>query len=267
MKVVLFCGGLGMRLYPTTEEVPKPLVTIGDKPLLWYLMKYYSFFGHKDFILCLGYKADKIKRFFLDYDECMSSDFTLTKGGQKQVLQKSDIADWNITFADTGLNSNIGQRLKTVQKYLDGEETFLANYSDGLTDLQLPKLVDYFKKQNKIGCFMAVKPFYVFHLVTTYPDDCVKSIRSVSKSNLRINGGFFAFKNSIFDYIQEGEELVEEPFQRLIKKRELVAYKHDGFWASLDTYKDKNRLEEMFSNGKGLWKIWENGKVANNAKA
>jgi len=257
MKVVLFCGGLGLRMHPTTETVPKPLVRIGEKPILWYLMKYYSFFGHKDFVLCLGYKGDEIKKFFLNYDECLENDFVLTRGGKKRHLLKSDIEDWRITFAETGLNSNIGQRLKLIQKYVEGEETFLANYSDGLTDLRLPNLIDFFIKHGKTGCFIAVKPFYVFHIVSTDTDECVKRIYQVTKANLRINGGYFVFKNTIFDYLKDGEDLVNEPFQRLIKKHELVAYRYDGFWASLDTYKDKQRLDEMVAKGNGSWEIWK----------
>src|SRR4030065_715751 len=138
MKVVLFCGGMGMRLYPSTENIPKPMVVIGEKPILWNLMKYYSYFGHKNFILCLGYKGEEIKKFFLNYDECLSNDFILSQGGKKRQLLKSDIEDWRITFVETGLDSNLGQRLKAVQKYLEGEEMFLANYSDGLTNLHLP---------------------------------------------------------------------------------------------------------------------------------
>ena len=136
MKVVLFCGGLGTRLGELTEDVPKPLVKIGYRPILWHLMKYYAHYGHKDFILCLGYKADKIKDYFLNYNEYISNDFTMSNGGKDIQLQKSDIADWKITFVDTGLRSNIGQRLKAVEKYLAGEEMFLANYSDGLTNLR-----------------------------------------------------------------------------------------------------------------------------------
>src|SRR4030067_3616445 len=256
MKVVLFCGGLGLRLHPTTENVPKALVLIGEKPVLWHLMKYYSYFGHKDFILCLGYKGEEIKKFFLDY-ECLSNDFILTHGGKRQQLFKSDIEDWRITFVDTGLNSNQGQRLKAVQKYVENDEMFLANYSDGLTDLPLPKLIDFFIKHEKTGCFLAPKPFLVFHIISTDTDSCVKSICPMSQSNLRINGGFFIFKNKIFDYIKDGEDLVNEPFQRLIKKRELVAYEYDGFWASLDTYKDKQRLNELVTNHNASWQMWE----------
>src|SRR3989304_3446621 len=241
MKVVLFCGGLGLRLHPTTENVPKPLVPIGEKPILWHLMKYYSYFGHKDFILCLGYKGESIKKFFLNYDECLSNDFILTKGGKRRHLLKSDIEDWRITFVETGLNVDIGQRLKAVQKYVEPDETFLANYSDGLTDLPLPKLIDFYNKHGKIACLLSVKPFYVFHVISTTSEGCVKSICQMTQSNLRINGGYFIFKNQIFDYIKEGEDLVNEPFQRLIKQGELVAYEYDRFWASLDTYKDKQR--------------------------
>lgn len=258
MKVVLFCGGLGLRMHPATETIPKPLVPIGEKPILWHLMKYYSHFGHKDFILCLGYKGEEIKKFFLNYDECLSNDFVLTRGGKKRQLIKSDIEDWRITFVETGLNVNIGQRLRAVQKYVDKEESFLANYSDCLTDLDLPQLIDFFTKHGKTCAFVAVKPPYFFHFITIDKNNCVKKIYSIDKaSNLRINGGYFVFNNSIFDYIKDGEDLVNEPFLRLIKKHELVAYKYDGFWSSVDTYKDKQRLDEMLYKGKGMWEVWK----------
>ncbi|MGZ3809776.1 MAG: sugar phosphate nucleotidyltransferase [Bacteriovorax sp.] len=259
MKVVLFCGGLGLRMHPTTETLPKPMIPIGEKPILWHLMKYYAYFGHKDFVLCLGYKGDEIKKFFLNYDECLSNDFILTRGGKRRLLLKSDLEDWRITFVETGLNIDIGQRLQRVKKYLENEETFLANYSDGLTDLHLPKLIDFYNKHGKTACLLSVKPFYVFHIVSTTPEGSVKNICQISQSNLRINGGYFVFKNQIFDHIKEGEDLVNEPFQRLINKGELVAYEYDGFWASLDTYKDKQRLDELVSQKKSSWQMWENG--------
>ena len=248
-----------MRLYPTTENVPKPMVTIGEKPILWHLMKYYAHFGHKDFILCLGYKGDQIKRFFLNYDECLSNDFILSNGGKERQLLKSDIEDWRITFVETGLHSNVGQRLKAVQKYLEDEEQFLANYSDAVTDLSIHKFISFFTKHRKMACFLAVKPFGTFHVVSTTTEGYVKSIRHVNQSGIRINGGFFVFKKGIFDYINEGEDLVDEPFQRLIERNELVAYEYDGFWANLDTYKDKQRLDELASKGNAPWEIWKNG--------
>ncbi len=258
MKVVLFCGGLGLRLHPSTDRMPKPLVEVGGKPILLLLMKYYSYFGHKDFILCLGYKGEEIKKFFLNYEECLAGDFVLSNGNKKEKLFKSDIEDWRITFADTGSKSTIGDRLRAVQKYVDKEKLFLANYSDGLTDLYLPDLIDYSKKQDKIACMITVKPSVVFHYVSSDRDGYVKKIQQLNQTPVRINGGFFVFKNEIFDYINQGEDLVYEPFKRLIKKRELIAYKYDGFWASLDTYKDKQRLDELASSNSSFWEIWNN---------
>ena len=262
MKVVLFCGGLGLRLQPSTENIPKPLVPVGGKPVLLSLMKYYSYFGHKDFILCLGYKGDEIKKYFLNYDECLSGDFVLSNGDKKHKLFKSDIEDWKITFAETGLNSPLGERLRAVRKYLNNEETFLANYSDGLTDMYLPDMIKNFTKQGKIGSLITVKPAVVFHYVSTNKDGHVKSIRQLNQTPLRINGGFFIFKNEIFEYINPGEDLVNEPFQRLIKKHELIAYQYDGFWASLDTYKDKQRLDELASKNASFWEIWNHHNVS-----
>jgi glucose-1-phosphate cytidylyltransferase len=260
MKVVLFCGGQGLRLHPSTERIPKPLVQVGGKPILLLLMKYYSFFGHRDFILCLGYKGEEIKKFFLNYDECLSGDFVLSNGNKRQKLFKSDIENWKITFAETGLNSNLGERLKAVQKYLDGEEIFLANYADGITDMHLPTMIDFFIKRRKVGCLITVKPSVVFHYVSASKDKYVKEICQLNKTPLRINGGFFVFRRKIFDYIKPGEDLVNEPFQRLIEERELVAYKYDGFWASLDTYKDKQRLDELASKNASFWEIWNHRK-------
>jgi glucose-1-phosphate cytidylyltransferase len=258
MKVVLFCGGLGMRLYPSTRHIPKPLVEIGEKPLLRHLMRYYSSFGHKDFILCLGYKGEEIKRYFLEYDECLSNDFVLSNGGRnRRVIGNLDV-DWKITFAETGIMSNIGQRLLAVKKYLKGEKIFLANYSDGITDLNLKDLMDFFIKSNKIACFITVKPYSSYHAVTSDTRGTVKSIMPISQSSLHINGGYFIFKDKIFDYIKDGEDLVEEPFQRLIKQKQLITYEFNGFWAGMDTFKDKQRLDELCSKGKAPWQVWLN---------
>jgi glucose-1-phosphate cytidylyltransferase len=258
MKVVLFCGGYGMRLYPTTETVPKPLVKIGEKPIIWYLMKYYSHFGFKDFILCLGYKGERIKRYFLDYDECLSSDFVLSNGNKERKLMVDNNDDWRITFAETGINSNIGQRLKAVQKYLEGEKTFLANYSDGITNLNLPDLVDFFNKSKKIGCLLTVRPSHSYHTICSDNTGLVSSISPIAQSDIRVNGGYFIFKDSIFNYIKNGEDLVDQPFQRLIKRQQLVSYKFDGFWASMDTFKDKQQLDELAANGHAPWQTWLN---------
>src|SRR5580765_8649245 len=165
MKVVLFCGGFGMRMREYSEAMPKPMVPIGYRPILWHVMMYYAHYGHKDFILCLGYKADIIKKYFLEYDECVSNDFVLSRGGKNLQLLSSDIHDWNITFVDTGLTSNIGQRLKAVRKHLGDDEVFLANYSDGLVDLHLPDQISYFEEQETTACFLCVRPSQTFHVV------------------------------------------------------------------------------------------------------
>ena len=220
-------------------------------------MRYYAHFGHKDFILCLGYKGDTIKNYFLHYDETVSNDFVLREGGAKIELLGSDIQDWNITFVETGLNANIGQRLKAVEKHLKKEESFLANYSDGLSDLPLEEVIEHFKKQNKIGCFVGVKPTQSFHLVSLENGGVVKNIQHIAEAGMRINGGFFVFKHSIFDYMLDGEELVHEPFQRLISERQLISYPYDGFWTCMDTFKEKQRLDEMYSQGESPWEVWK----------
>jgi glucose-1-phosphate cytidylyltransferase len=247
---------MGLRIRDA-ENVPKPLVQIGYRPVLWHVMKYYAHYGHKDFILCLGYGADAIKRYFLDYSECASNDFVLSQGGRKVELFNSDIHDWRITFADTGINSNIGQRLKAVERYLDGEEEFLANYSDGLTDLPLPQQLDHFHRNKKIASFLCVLPNLSYHVVSTEPgSSLVTGVHAITNGSVRINGGYFAFKKEIFDYIEEGEELVIEPFQRLIDEKQLLGYTYDGFWAGMDTFKDRQSLESLWGSGSAPWHVW-----------
>lgn len=259
MKVVLFCGGRGMRIRDYSDDVPKPMVPIGYRPILWHVMKYYAHFGHKDFILCLGHRADVIKQYFLNYEETISNDFILSKGGREVALMNSDIADWRITFADTGIHANIGQRLVAVQRYLGDEDVFLANYADGLTDLSLTALVECFQRQGRIGGFAGVRPNLSYHAVAVGPDGLVDRITALTATNLRINGGYFVFRREIFDHIQAGEELVHEPFQRLIAKRQLMAYPYDGFFASMDTFKDKQHLDELYAAGKAPWEVWRSG--------
>lgn len=258
MKVVLFCGGQGTRIRDS-EEIPKPMVHIGYRPILWHLMKYYAHYGHKNFILCLGYKADVIKNYFLNYNECLSNDFVLSNGGKEIKLINSDIDEWKVTFVDTGQNANIGQRLKAVEKYLENEEVFLANYSDGLTDLPLPDYIEFFNRRNKVANFLSVKPYHhSFHVVNIKNGGSVSQIQHVTKSGIWLNGGYFIFKKDIFKYIKDGEELVEEPFQRLIREGQLNTYKYDGFWIGMDTFKEKQKLDNMNSGGEAPWQVWNN---------
>ena len=258
MKVVIFCGGLGMRLREYSESIPKPMVPVGYRPILWHLMRYYAHFGHKEFILCLGYKADAIKKYLRDYDETVSNDFVMSQGGRKVDLVASDIQDWRITFVDTGMNTNIGQRLKLVQSYVGGDEMFLANYSDGLSDLPLPDMISAFEQQpDAVACFAGVAPTASFHLVRLEECGRVESIQHIRDTGMRINGGFFVLRSSIFDFMEDGEELVEGPFQRLAAAGRLVAYKYDGFWACMDTFREKQTLEDMYSRGQVPWEVWK----------
>ncbi len=261
MKVVLFCGGMGMRIREYSDTIPKPMVPIGYRPMLWHVMKYYAHFGHKDFILCLGYKADVVKEYFLNYNECVSNNFVLSNGGRDVRLLSSDIQDWNITFVDTGMTSNIGQRLMAAEPYLKGEETFLANYSDGLSDLPLDVYVDHFLDRGKVASFLAVTPSQSYHVVSV-DGDMASSIAPIGRSGLLINGGYFAFRSEIFDYIHPGEELVEQPFQRLIREEQLIAYRSDAYWACMDTFKDRQQLEDLYTKGKAPWEVWKRSRVA-----
>ncbi|MDJ0753671.1 MAG: sugar phosphate nucleotidyltransferase [Ardenticatenaceae bacterium] len=257
MKVVLFCGGLGTRLREYSETIPKPMVDIGYRPIIWHLMKYYASYGHKDFILCLGYRGDYIKQYFLDYDECLSNDFVMSQGGRSVKLYNSDISDWSITFVDTGLNSNIGMRLKAVEKYLEGEEYFMANYADGLSNLDLHAYTNFFMEQGKVACFLAVRPSQSFHYVNYTAEGLVTDIQPIDHGEFWINGGFFLFKNAIFNYMCDGEELVVEPFQRLIKEKQLITYRNPGFWACMDTFKEKKLFDDMYAQGHTPWAVWE----------
>jgi glucose-1-phosphate cytidylyltransferase len=256
MKVVLFCGGLGTRIRESSEGVPKPMVTIGHRPLLWHLMKYYAHFGHNEFILCLGYRGDVIKQYFLNYDECLSNDFSLSAGGHRLQLYNRDLDDWTITFVDTGLHANIGERLRAVEPHLGDDDVFLANYADGLSDLDLPSYLAEFRRRDRIGIFLSVRPGQSFHVVATDEEGLVRDIRHVSQSALWINGGFFAFKRTIFDYMEDGEELVEQPFQRLIAEGQLMSCRSQGFWQCMDTFKDRQLLEDLSARGAPPWEVW-----------
>ncbi|HKU15976.1 MAG TPA: sugar phosphate nucleotidyltransferase [Steroidobacteraceae bacterium] len=257
MKVVLFCGGLGTRLREHSETVPKPLVSIGFRPILWHLMRYYAHYGHKDFILCLGYRGDLIRDYFLRYDECMTNDFTMHGAGGKVELHHVDASDWNITFVDTGLHSNIGQRLLRARRYLEGESEFLANYADGLSDLPLDALIDDFRRKQVVASFASVRSWHSFHAVEADAQGIVTAMGPMRSDQFMINGGFFALRSDVFDYINEGEELVEQPFTRLREKRLLATYRYNGFWQPMDTFKDKINFDRMDGKGECPWKVWQ----------
>ncbi|MEM9414123.1 MAG: glucose-1-phosphate cytidylyltransferase [Planctomycetota bacterium] len=265
MKVVLFCGGMGMRMRAAGEATPKPMVPVGARPIIWHVMKYYAHFGHRDFILCLGWQAGAIKDYFLNYEESVSNDFVLHGNGKGVELLSSDIDDWTITFVDTGIKSNLGERLCAVRHHLAGEETFLANYTDGVSDLHLPGMIEFHRQRGAVASFVSVRPQQSFHMVDLEEDGRVERIKTISQSDVWINGGFFVFEQSIFDYIKPGEELVMEPFDRLTREGKLYTIRHNGFWGCMDTYKEKQVLDDLVERGDAPWELWKLGSHADDA--
>lgn len=257
MKVVLFCGGLGTRLREHSDTIPKPLVNVGARPILWHLMRYYAHFGHKDFVLCLGYRGELIRDYFLNYSECISNDFTISEGGRRIELHSSDIHDWRITFVDTGLHASIAERLLKVRPYLRNEPVFLANYADGLSDIPLDRMIADFEAKGVVGSFAGVNGWHSFHTVEIGPDGLAARIDSLSNNVLLLNGGFFVLRQEVFDYIEPGDELVERPFRRLIEQRLLGVYRHNGFWRAMDTFKDKITFDRMEAQGDCPWMVWK----------
>lgn len=254
MKVVIFCGGFGVRMGGETQRIPKPLIPVGSRPILWHIMKWYASWGYDDFVLCLGYKAESVKEYFLSYNEALSNDFVLSNGGRDVQLLGSDISNWRITFVDTGIQSTIAERLLAVAPHLDGDY-FLATYGDGLTDAPLADMVERLRSSGKTGLFLSVRPIFNAHVVEADADGTVRSVAELQQANVRINGGFFVFRRDVLDYVNPGEELVDEPFGRLIERGELIAYRHDGFWEPMDTMKDKQRLDALAESGRAPWRI------------
>ncbi|MQA03029.1 MAG: glucose-1-phosphate cytidylyltransferase [Streptosporangiales bacterium] len=256
MKVVLFCGGLGLRMRSGVDSAPKPMMTIGDRPVLWHVMRYYAHFGHNEFILCLGFGATAVKQYFLQYQETHSNDFVLAKGGQQIELLDSDISEWRITFVDTGIETSIGERLRMVRRHLDDDEIFLANYGDVLTDAPMDKIVSDFAASNTVASLLAVPPQASFHVVDFDDQARVGGIRSVTDLPLWINGGYFVLRQQIFDVLHKGEDLVGHAFTRLAAMNKLLAVPYHGFWAPMDTLKERNMLEDHFRSGYRPWMVW-----------
>jgi glucose-1-phosphate cytidylyltransferase len=255
MKVVIFCGGLGVRMGEATQRIPKPMIEIGGRPILWHIMRYYASWGHSDFILCLGYKGDVVKEYFLTYNEALFNDFVLERNGDgtKLELLSHDLKEWRITFVDTGVNATTGDRLRSVRPHLGDDEVFLATYGDGLTDAALPDVIEAFHESGKTAQFLSVRPAFNAHLVKTDENGVVLSVEEMTRSDVRINGGFFVFRREILDLIEPGEELEEEAFTRLIERNELVAYPYEGFFRPMDTIKDRQSLEALHESGRAPW--------------
>ena len=258
MKVVLFCGGLGMRMREGPASAPKPMNMIGDRPLLWHVMRYYAHFGHTEFILCLGYGASAVKDYFIHYDETQSNDFTLVAGGRNIEMHSTDITDWNISFIDTGLRSTIGERLMRVRALVENEEMFLANYADTLTDAPLDQLVARFRRSpDAVVSMLAVPPVSTHHVVEVDDNGEVTGVRAVADLMQYENGGYFVMRPSIFDVLRDGEDMVPDAFDRLVPQRRLLAHRYSGFWRAADTFKDRAELEDMFHRGQCPWMLWD----------
>lgn len=263
MKVVLFCGGLGTRLREHSDTIPKPLVPIGYRPILWHLMRYYAHFGHTEFILCLGYRGDLIRDHFLNYREAMTNDFTLHGTDRRVELHSRDLDGWRITFVDTGLHSNIGQRLMRVRRHVENEPMFLANYADGLSDFPLDRhIADFQAKPGSVASLAVVPNPQSFHSVRTDEAGNVLQVGLHEGEQHWINGGYFALRPEIFDFMREGEELVEQPFGRLVQAGRLTATRWSGFWQSMDTFKDKIGFDRMEARGDCPWMLWRSNGAA-----
>ncbi|MEV6392028.1 glucose-1-phosphate cytidylyltransferase [Nocardia xishanensis] len=256
MKVVLFCGGYGMRMRDGSDDmIPKPMQLVGPRPLLWHVMRYYAHFGHKEFILCLGYGAEHIKNFFLTYQESVSNDFVIREG--RVELLRSDISDWSITFVDTGVESAIGERLRRVRQYLGEDEIFLANYADVLTDAPLDEMIAEFADSGAAASMMVVPPQSSFHCVDLTPTGEVKDIMPVARMPLWENGGYFVLTQEVFDLLPPDGDLVADACGTLAGQGRLFGYRHLGFWKPADTFKERAELDAGYRAGVRPWMVWE----------
>ncbi|MFH1824989.1 MAG: glucose-1-phosphate cytidylyltransferase [Candidatus Firestonebacteria bacterium] len=256
MKVVILAGGLGTRLGEETSIRPKPMIEIGEKPILWHVMKIYSHYGFNDFIICLGYKGYMIKEYFANYF-MHQSDVTIDLTKNETEVHISKAEPWKITLVDTGLNTMTAGRIKKVQKYI-GNKTFMLTYGDGVGDVNIKKLVEFHKKHGKFATITSVQPSGRFGALTLEKDDKVIAFQEKPKGDgAWINGGFFVLEPQIFDYINSDDVLWEkEPLEKLASECQLLAYKHSGFWQPMDTLRDRTHLEELWKSVKAPWKVW-----------
>jgi len=260
MKVVILCGGKGMRLREETEYKPKALVTIGDMPIIWHIMKTYAHHGYKDFILCLGYKGEMIKDYFLKFDES-TNDLTLKLGaGPKEIIyhdKKKLIDGWNITFAETGLHANTGARIARIKEYIGNDENFFVTYGDAVADLNIKASLAFHKEKGKIATLSGVNYINPFGIIEP-ENGLVKRFKEKPQSRAFINGGFFVFNRKVFNYLSDADDCILEktPLETLSAKGELAIYKHHNFWYCVDTMKHLEDLNEMYREGKKPWVVW-----------
>ena len=259
MKVVILCGGFGTRLREETEYRPKPMVEIGRKPILWHIMKIYSHYGFKDFILCLGYKGEVIKQYFYNY-EILNNDFTVELGNHKNIEIHSNHGEkgWRVTLVDTGYKALKGARLKRVEKYIDGEQ-FMVTYGDGLADINIKELLKFHQSHGKLATLTGVRPISRFGELTVKGNQVVKFTEKPQSSQGLINGGFFVFNRQIFNYLEDrdGCDLEYGALEKLAEESQLMVYEHDKFWYCMDTIRDLEYLNKLWRQGNPPWKVWE----------
>ena len=258
MKVVILCGGYGTRIRDITDDIPKPMIPIGPYPILWHIMKYYSNSSYNNFVLCLGYKKDVIKDFFLNY-AAHTRDFTIALGKQDSIdfHTNHDESDWKVTLADTGLNSMTGARIKKIQKYV-GNEDFILTYGDGVGDIDIDALLSFHKSHNKALTVTGVRPPGRFGELVSENGQIIEFNEKPQVSGGRISGGFFVARSSLFNYINDDEKLVfeKEPMNKLVKDGEIMVYEHDGFWQPMDTSREFNLLNDLYEKGEAPWVKW-----------
>ena len=256
MNVVVLCGGKGTRLREKTEEIPKPLVEIGGRPILWHVLKHYAHFGIQDFTLCLGYKGLKIKEYFLESDSWRSNNFALSRGdnGSEIKLLADTLERWNIAFIDTGLGTKTGGRIKKVEPYVEGD-LFMATYADGVADIDIGDLLEFHRRHGRIATVTAVRPASQFGIMKLDEDGRVAEFMEKPRLNDWVNGGFFVFDRRFFSYLEEDSVLEREPFERLAMEGEIMAYRHEGYWACMDTYKDRTTLDGLWRNRPAPWEM------------
>jgi glucose-1-phosphate cytidylyltransferase len=233
------------------------MAMIGERPMLWHVMRYYAHFGHTDFVLCLGYGASYVKDFFLNYDETRSNDFILERGDSKAKLFKTDISDWRITFVDTGLASPIGERLRRVRRFVADEPMFLANYADVFTNAPLTEMIARFEASRAVVSLLAVPPTSSHHVVDIAEDGLISKVTPMQDLLTWENGGYFVLRPEIFDHLNEGEDLVEDAIVRLVPQGRVLAYPWKGYWSPADTVKERAQLEEMYHRGSCPWMVWD----------
>ncbi len=257
MKVVILAGGFGTRLSEETQIKPKPLVEIGGKPILWHIMKIYSAYGFNEFIICLGYKGYMIKEFFANYYLHMT-DVTIDFSANVIHYHRSKCEPWKVTLVDTGLHTQTGGRIKRVSPYI-GNETFMLTYGDGVSDVDIKKLVEFHRSHGKYCTITAVKPPGRYGVLNISKDNLVKKFKEKPKGDgAWINGGFYVLEPEIFEYIEGDNTPWEaEPLTKLAEDGQLMAYKHEGFWQCMDTLRDKNYLESLWNSGNPPWKVWQ----------